>query len=245
MYVASRGSPEWIFHDPSCGYVKLIHDKNKVYFHTRQEALNYGYNFCLCCSPLMKQFRKEERTLGHVCDENDLEMKVNYNNETLDVTSKISKWKITYDEAQSELVLYHKNTYQGRVKPCPFTGYHPQHVRRKDFYSIFQYIIQHDAFRKKHPVQTKGIPKKGTRTYQKDLQKYKKKQKRIKKSQGMKKVWFLLKEVEAEERAGEEKELAAAQAAETTEATCRPDNQMEEIALLPAPDIDATCHKTG
>lgn len=213
MYVASGGSPEQVFHDERCGYVKCIREKNKVYFRTRQEALDNGYNFCFCCSPLMKQFRKEERTLGHVCDENDLEMKVNYNNETLDVTSKVSKWKITYDEAQSELVLYHKNCYQGNV-PCQFTGYHPQHVRRKDFYSMFSYIVKHDAFRKKHPVKAKGAPKKGTRTYQKDLQKYKKTQKRIKKSQGMKKVWLLLKQVEAEERDREEEALLSADIAE-------------------------------
>lgn len=50
-------------------------------------------------------------------------------------------------------------------------------------------------------------------------------------------------QVEAEEQAVVVKKLAAAQAAETTEATCRPDSQMEEIALLPVPDIDAAAIK--
>lgn len=120
--------------------------ENRVYFHSRQEALNYGYNFCLYCSPLMKCYRKERRALDEFCDKHDMEMKVNYNNETLDVICPESKWKIMYSSELKTLVLYHKNTVQSAEQGYPFTGYHDQKVRKESIMPILKYIFRHDQY---------------------------------------------------------------------------------------------------
>jgi methylphosphotriester-DNA--protein-cysteine methyltransferase len=39
------------FHLASCRYVSKMNDANKVYFNTRQEAINAGYTPCQKCNP--------------------------------------------------------------------------------------------------------------------------------------------------------------------------------------------------
>lgn len=128
MVIASKYSEEWIFHCPECGYVNRIHEPNKVYFHTRQEALNYGYNFCLYCSP--------------------------------------------------------------------FTGYHDQHIQKAKIIAILKYAVKHDEYRKTHPLRRKGPPKKGSRNYQKERQKYKHRQKYHEIGEGIHTVRVLCEELE-------------------------------------------------
>lgn len=198
MVVASKYSEEWIFHCPDCGYVNRIHEPNKIYFHTRQEALNYGYNFCLYCSPLMKCYRKEKRELEEYCEQHDIELKVNYNNETLDIILPKSKWKVLYNVDDRNLVLYHKNEVLGYDPSSPFTGYHDQHIQKAKIISILKYAVKHDEYRKTHPLRRKGPPKKGSRNYQKEWQKYKHRQKYHEIGEGIHTVRVLCKELEDE-----------------------------------------------
>ena len=39
------------FHDPSCEWAQKISGRNKVVFHSRDEAVNSGYEPCMVCSP--------------------------------------------------------------------------------------------------------------------------------------------------------------------------------------------------
>ena len=48
-YWASSNSGK--FHNPSCEWAQKISGKNKVVFHSRDEALNAGYRPCQVCSP--------------------------------------------------------------------------------------------------------------------------------------------------------------------------------------------------
>lgn len=48
-YWASSNSDK--FHNPSCEWAQKISSKNKVVFHSRDEALNSGYQPCQVCSP--------------------------------------------------------------------------------------------------------------------------------------------------------------------------------------------------
>ena len=48
-YWASSNSDK--FHNPSCEWAQKISGKNKVVFHSRDEALNAGYQPCQVCSP--------------------------------------------------------------------------------------------------------------------------------------------------------------------------------------------------
>ena len=48
-YVGSAKSDK--FHYPGCRYVRQIYDENKIYFSSRDEALNAGYIPCKVCRP--------------------------------------------------------------------------------------------------------------------------------------------------------------------------------------------------
>lgn len=48
-YIGSAKSDK--FHYPSCRYVRQIYDENKIYFGSREEALNSGYIPCKVCRP--------------------------------------------------------------------------------------------------------------------------------------------------------------------------------------------------
>lgn len=48
-YVASANSN--VFHRPGCRYVNQIKEKNKIYFNSRDEAINAGYHPCEVCNP--------------------------------------------------------------------------------------------------------------------------------------------------------------------------------------------------
>jgi len=48
-YVASVNSD--VFHHSWCHYVDRIKDYNKVYFSSREEAINAGYRPCKVCNP--------------------------------------------------------------------------------------------------------------------------------------------------------------------------------------------------
>jgi len=41
----------YVFHYSWCHYVNMMKDSNKVYFNTRQEAINAGYRPCKVCNP--------------------------------------------------------------------------------------------------------------------------------------------------------------------------------------------------
>lgn len=40
-----------IFHYDNCRYVYRMNDSNKVYFDTREEAIDEGYRPCKVCTP--------------------------------------------------------------------------------------------------------------------------------------------------------------------------------------------------
>lgn len=48
-YVASKNST--VFHTPNCKWVQRIKEENKIWFSTREEALEKGYKPCKVCKP--------------------------------------------------------------------------------------------------------------------------------------------------------------------------------------------------
>jgi len=48
-YVGNRRTG--VFHRPGCRYVKMMNPENKVYFHSREEAIRKGYRPCKICNP--------------------------------------------------------------------------------------------------------------------------------------------------------------------------------------------------
>ena len=54
---SSSGSTYWAssnsdkFHKPSCEWAQKISSKNKVVFHSKDEAISSGYQPCSVCNP--------------------------------------------------------------------------------------------------------------------------------------------------------------------------------------------------
>ena len=48
-YVASKNST--VFHMPDCKWAQRIKEENKIWFTTREEALDKGYKPCKVCKP--------------------------------------------------------------------------------------------------------------------------------------------------------------------------------------------------
>ena len=49
LYVGNKRTK--VFHYPNCKYVSMISEENKVYFKSRQEAIDAGYRPCKVCKP--------------------------------------------------------------------------------------------------------------------------------------------------------------------------------------------------
>lgn len=90
-------------------------------------------------------------------------------------------WKILAAEKEHALILFHENVRPSNWKKDQYPGYHQQHVRKASLLEYFEYIVDHDAYRRNHPVYQKVqkvAPIKGTKRYRKE-QKKKKKDKRF------------------------------------------------------------------
>lgn len=60
-YVASKKSPDKVFHNLDCFHVKRILPENKIYFGNCQEAFDAGYRPCKDCNPCLIVFAVNKR----------------------------------------------------------------------------------------------------------------------------------------------------------------------------------------
>lgn len=77
-----------------------------------------------------------------------------------------SKWKIVPHDSSGYLQLFHMNT-RGKDRKNPRRNYHLQgDVLKDSITGYLKYIVDHDAFRLKHPLpKPKKEHKKGTKAY--------------------------------------------------------------------------------
>lgn len=190
MVYYSANSKEKVFHLPHCTFVRSIKADNRKSFATPEDARQNHYRQCNCCSPVGQRLRKERRTVEFFCQNHGASCY--FRDGTLTVTTPRSKWKIIAVGNTNKLSLYHRNTRGIEDPYTPIPKYHHQKVHKDSIVEYLDYIVEHDYFRMRHPLQPipvkKEKPRKGTKRWRAQQ----KKEKKIAKKNAVKNVYALL-----------------------------------------------------
>ena len=190
MVYYSANSKEKVFHLPHCTFIKSIKADNRKSFATPEEARQSHYRQCNCCSPVGQRLRKEQRAVEFFCQNHGASCY--FRDGMLTVTTPRSKWKIIAVGNNSKLSLYHRNTKGIEDPYTPIPKYHYQKVHKDAIVEYLGYIVEHDYFRMRHPLQfvpvKKEKPRKGTKRWRAQQ----KKEKKIAKKNAVKNVYALL-----------------------------------------------------
>lgn len=160
MLLYQKKSSRKIVHYSGCRYLKEHMDDNRGTFNTIVEAHSAGYRLCKCCSPIAQHYREERKQILQFCAEAGLSC---YQTDgSVKVATPRSQWKIITSGRKNLLFLYHRNTNpywkdDGQVSIVP--GYHSQAVRKNSIVDYLKYIIEHDAYRNRHPAYIAKPPK--------------------------------------------------------------------------------------
>lgn len=170
MYICSKSHGEKIYHCQSCAYAGKIKQHNRIFYHTKTEAMAQGYRACNCCAPVARKFRAEKKALMTYAKENSINIWLEDN--AIYIETGIGAWKIIETEKSRRLILFHAN--RENYKWCQKKNgkiIHHYHIQ-KDISSqtilrYMEYIYSHDLWRaskrdeyKRMPVSTKAQRKK-------------------------------------------------------------------------------------
>ena len=188
-YICGKSSNK-IVHYKSCRYVKMIPDKNKKFFNSAKEAEDAGYVQCKYCSYIQKYLRKENTELEKYCKAKGIYFYFGRKDGSLDIISKSGKWKIIVNGRKNLIWLYHKNSHGFDKNDSFIKGYHSQKVRSSTLMGYMKYIVEHDEYRAANPLYSsqKSNTVKGSRKWKKQQ----KREKKIRKMQGVRYVTELL-----------------------------------------------------
>lgn len=180
MYYFNKTSRKQIIHDEQCHHLRGKSKEDLGCFESVKNAYDAGYRFCRCCSPLVKKYRAEEKTILDYCSRNGLSLYLH--NKAITIWTPRSQWKIVIAENKNKTILYHKNEFNPAKDPKSYVpGYHPQHVCHESIREYLDYIIEHDYFRMLNPIYAhtkKEPPQKGTKRWRKAQKQEKKKARR-------------------------------------------------------------------
>ena len=145
----SSKSSEKVFHLSHCPNARRIRKENKKAFSTQEEARQAGYRMCDLCSVAGTKLRKEQRDVDDFCREYNISCRLE--DGQLHVHTPNSEWRIIVNGKANRLFLYHKNTYEKKEEKIPsiVPGFHSQAIRYSTILEYLDYIVQHDAFRRK------------------------------------------------------------------------------------------------
>ena len=190
-----------IYHRIDC---KCVENINPRYFkEMRENIVDYyklGYKPCPICSPLIKQFKKEEKEIKLFCMEHSIKYKII--DESLLIDTYYSSWKIIFAiRTGGDLILYHENNQQynryNQVNGNIIKTYHIQNdISSTTIIGYLQYIINHDRFRETKNTKYKHYNL-NSRTKRFLYRRAKKKDRRI----CVNRVYNILEELEAEKMA--------------------------------------------
>ena len=192
MYVYSENSR--IFHNELCGCVKRIDPQNRRFTGAANPASELGLMHCKFCAPIVRQMKKEKEELLPYAAQNGLAYFYQRGDNTMVIMTPHGSWKIIAGGKEHALILFHESVRPSNWEKDQYPGYHQQHVRRASLLEYFEYIVDHDAYRRNHPVYQKVQkvpPIKGTKRYRKEQ----KKTARAKRNSEIKRVEELLKEL--------------------------------------------------
>ena len=139
------------YHRIYCDCVKHIKPSNLI--EMRENIASFytlGYKPCECCSPLLKQFKKEEKDIRLFCLNNAIHIK--FVDESLIIDTFYSSWKLIYAiRTGGTLVLYHENNQiynkYNSVKGNIIKEYHNQKVEYNSIMDYLKYIVAHDEYK--------------------------------------------------------------------------------------------------
>ena len=179
MYYYSKNNRNKIVHFKECFHIQHTELDSIGWFETLFEAYEQGYRLCKCCSPLVKQYKREENEILDFCRRKGLS--VYLDNMFITIYSIQSKWKIALDK-NNKIILYHKNDFTtAKDHLSKISGYHLQgDAQRNSIVDYLQYIVDHDHFRMLNPVyipkqNNEAVPpRKGTKRYRSAQRKIKK-----------------------------------------------------------------------
>lgn len=174
MYYYSKNSGGRIVHIGTCRYYHKFSEKNKGCFYTLEEANAAGYYMCKCCSPIRKFLLGNESTLNAFCQKNGIAYYLS-NNEII-VEAPYSRWKICMLSNRKKIALYHQNIINP-LEEKEISGYHKQNVFCRSVIEYFQYIVEHEEYRRHNPVLIPvkaEPPRKGTKRWKKEQERLKK-----------------------------------------------------------------------
>lgn len=186
-----------VAHFDGCHHMKKIREGNLLVIDTYAEAKEKNFRICKCCDPIAKSYKKEEAMLTTFCAQNGLICFPKKH--MLNLHTVHSKWKIVPSD-NGGLAVYHKNIrHKENDMQSPIAGYHLQWVNEDSIIGICKYIIGHDGYRWRNPVQgnkktkEKKAPKKGTHRWRTEQEKIKKQNRR----NAIKNVYSIFDQLEA------------------------------------------------
>ena len=195
MYYYSKNNRNKIVHFKECFHIQHTELDSIGWFETLFEAYEQGYRLCKCCSPLVKQYKREENEILDFCRRKGLS--VYLDNMFITIYSIRSKWKIALDK-NNRIILYHKNDFTtAKDHLSKISGYHLQgDAQRNSIVDYLQYIVDHDHFRMLNPVY---IPKQDNETVppRKGTKRYRSAQRKIKKIEHKKAIRNVLSLIES------------------------------------------------
>ena len=156
---------EKVAHKSNCYVIRRIKKPYRRTFASPKEAADAGYCQCKICCPSIETLycRDKERIEPLLSKE---KLKLTIKSGQAEIQSSASVWRIIQDPETLRLQLFHKNTHN-RLSDLDsqLPGYHLQtSARSQTIYGLLKFICSHDAYRSKHPDETKGedgfIPRK-------------------------------------------------------------------------------------
>lgn len=165
----------------SCHHIRNTPQENLIPIDTVDDVIHNRFRFCRNCNRLVQQFNKEEDALYAYCQANGVIIRLH--DSFLTISTPASKWKIIAFQKKGELTLFHHNTYKtDRDHLSPLRNYHLQRVSCDSITGYLAYIIDHDIYRRSHPVkklkQEKPPAPKGSKRYIKEQKRMKKQAKK-------------------------------------------------------------------
>lgn len=201
MFVASKMSRKNIVHTENCSCVSRIKEENKIVYSNITDALQHGKCYCTKCSLLYKKYTEEKQWIDNFMKNRDMILK--FDEIGLNVISPYGKWYIC-QRKENCLSLYHRSTRPNNKKTA-IKGYHNQKFTSKSMEELFNYIYNHDMYRKYHPDDVskpkapnkKNTPAlKGTKRYKKEKNYQKRCQEKLSQVNYRKRIMFLFEKLE-------------------------------------------------
>ena len=151
MYYYSKNSARKIYHTKECGYVNLISEENLKKTTSKDKLFNKGYTFCEHCSPAGKYLRANRGYLKNR-PKKARAYTIRFIDGDIEIFSQTCSYLLVFLEGK-KMRLYHENSFEVNGVESEIPGYHLQSEGDYCLSKIMKYIIEHDKYRKTHPVQ--------------------------------------------------------------------------------------------